>query len=101
MTATRIEDLANVEVEHLLGMNTGLPLVKLRAESTGTVLVAQLEPAQARQIAMDLLTAAARAEYEHDLVTGGAHLELPTEFAMVATHVVRVGERLRCEGEAR
>lgn len=101
MTATRIEDLANVEVEHLLGMSTGLPLVKLRAESTGTVLVAQLEPAAAREIAMHLLDAAARAEYEHDLVVGGKALDLPDEFAIHATHVVRAGERMRCEGEDR
>lgn len=62
-------DLSNVEVEHLLGLGTGLPLVKIRAESDRVVRVGQVSPDEARQIAGHLVEAAARAEYEIDFFT--------------------------------
>lgn len=100
MAGKRIEDLAGVEVEHLLGLATGLPLVKLRAESTGTVLVGQLAPAQARQIASHLFDAAARAEYEHDLATATRRAGFGDDLLTPMLHLVREGERHRHESGA-
>lgn len=70
MSGERFEDLAGVEVEHMLGAATGLPLVKVRAAGERTILLGQLSPAQAREIACHLFEAAARAEYEADLDAG-------------------------------
>lgn len=97
---TRIEDLVNVEVEHLLGLVSGLPLVKLRAESKGTVLVGQLEPAQAREIACHLFEAAARAEYEHDLYSSTIAAGFGDDLLGPMLHLVREGERRRLQGGA-
>lgn len=63
---TTITDLRGIDVEHLLGVKLG-PLVKIRCQGDGIVLVGQVDPASARQIAGHLLEAAARAEYESDL----------------------------------
>lgn len=69
---TAIFDLADVEVEHLLGDTYG-PLVKIRCSSgpspttdatgAGVILLGQVDPATARSIAAHLTEAAARAEY--------------------------------------
>lgn len=96
----RIEDLGNVEVEHLLGLGTGLPLVKIRAESDLAVLVGQVDPDSARRIAGHLLEAAARAEYEHDLYSEARRLDLTAEAIGFMLGMVRVGERRRHEGGA-
>lgn len=97
---TRIEDLVNVEVEHLLGLATGLPLVKLRAESKGTVLVGQLEATTAREIASHLFEAAARAEYEHDFVNECNRAGLNTDEIVPLLAMIRLGEQHRHEGGA-
>lgn len=98
MSGKRLDvELANVEVEHLLGLATGLPLVKLRVESDDTVMVGQMAPAEARDIAMHLFEAAARAEYEADLAneakTAGWTDTLTGQLLMM----VRAGERHRHE----
>ena len=99
MARPLIGELANVSVEHMLGLRTGLPLVKLRAESDGAVLVGQLSPAQARQIATDMLSAAARAEYEYDFFIGAKAVELPESTIGAVLHIVRQGEVQRCTVE--
>lgn len=91
----RIEDLVNVETEHLLGAASGFPLVVLRAESAGTVVHAHLTPTQARDIAEHLFEAAARAEYEYDLYTAGKAAGLSDEQIAPIMHMVRSGEMRR------
>lgn len=66
MSGDGVGPLRGVEVEHMLGAAHG-PLVKLRAIGDGVILLGQLPPADARDIALHLLEAAARAEYEGDL----------------------------------
>lgn len=95
MTATRIEDLANVSTEHMLGLTTGLPLVKLRCESDGTVLIGQLSPDQARDIAMHLMESAARSEYEADFANEAARSEWTDEMVGGVLLMVREGETRR------
>ncbi len=63
---TRIIDLDGIEIEHLLGERAG-PLVKIRCLSGQAILLGQIEPSAAREIAAHLHEAAARAEYEADL----------------------------------
>lgn len=107
MSAPSLPELVGIEVEHLVGEATGLPLVKLRAQGLErgrtVVMVGQLEPDQARRIAGHLLEAAARAEYELDLITG---IETAMEakvadggpaadFAAMALGFVRSGEVVR------
>lgn len=97
-------DLDGVTVEHLLGVGTGVPrpLVRLRAVSERVILLGEFDPAQARSLAADLSAAAARAEYELDLVDGllavGAvdSVEACGPFLLC----VRDGERRREEGGA-
>ena len=63
---TKIVDLHGIEVEHLLGEKYG-PLVKIRSSGPRVILLGEVDPASARQIAGHLMEAAARAEYEADL----------------------------------
>jgi hypothetical protein len=87
--------LTDVQVEHLLGLGTGLPLVKLRCISNQAVLYGQLAPEQAREIASHLLEAAARSEYELDLVTGATAQGIDHDKAVALLLLVRAGEALR------
>jgi len=91
----QLHTLADVQVEHLLGLGTGLPLVKLRCISEEAVLYGQLAPEQAREIAGHLLEAAARSEYELDLVTGATAQGIDHEAAVSMLLLVRAGEALR------
>jgi hypothetical protein len=100
MSTPIIRDLTNVEVEHLLGLSTGLPLVKIRAEAAGVVLVGQVSPAEARQIASHLFECAARAEYEHDFATAATAHDVPADVLAITLHLVREGERHRHEETA-
>lgn len=94
-----IGDLAGVEVEHLLGLVSRAPLVKVRAIADDrSVLVGQIDPADARRIAGHLLEAAARAEYEHDLFTEAVRIGMDDEAIGVLLAMVRTGERRRHEG---
>lgn len=95
MTASRIEDLTDVSVEHMLGATTGRPLVKLRAESAGTVLLGQLDPEQAREIAAHLFEAAARAEYEADFARTATAAGMEEETVGQILVMIRIGEEQR------
>lgn len=98
MAAPIIRDLVNVEVEHLLGLHTGLPLVKIRAEAQGVVLVGQVSPDEARQIAAHLFECAARSEYEHDFASACHAHQLPTDVLAINLQLIREGERRRHQG---
>lgn len=98
--SARIGDLVNVEVEHLLGLKTGKPLVKLRAEGDNVVLVGQLDVASARRIALHLMEAAARAEYEHDLHGELVKAGFDMEMMGAIFQMVRAGEQTRHESGA-
>jgi hypothetical protein len=87
--------MTDVSVEHLLGLATGLPLVKLRVESLGTVIISQIEPAQAREIAGHLMEAAARAEYEADLANAAERSGMTDEMICGLLLLVRSGEAER------
>lgn len=92
----RIDDLERIEVEHLLGQKSG-PLVKLRAIGEKTILLGEVAPAEARQIAEHLWTAAARAEYESDLWAGLTETGMSKADAGQVLFLVREGERRRHE----
>jgi hypothetical protein len=99
VTGKRLEDLVNVESEHLVGFATNAPLVKMRAESDGTVMVGQMSPEQARDIAMNLLECAARAEYEYDLLIEMQRLEFEDQAIAGIFGMVRAGEFRRHTGD--
>ena len=86
-----ISDLAGIETEHLLGDTRG-PLVKIRCLADGIVLLGQVEPADAREIAAHLTEAAARAEYEADLYHTMRVQDWPEEHIGMVLHMVRQGE---------
>lgn len=95
LTGETIE-LEHVSIEHMLGVEYG-PLVKARITGEGgTVIAGLLTPANAREIANNLLNCAARAEYEADLERG-LREELQMEPRMIAAiiHFVRYGEAER------
>lgn len=95
---TRVHDLVNVEVEHLLGLSSGRPLVKLRATGDGVILLGQMSPEDARRIATHLFEAAARSEYEADFASELNRLGLRnTTTVMLAA--IRSGERRRHDPE--
>ncbi len=95
MTATRIEDLTGVSTEHLLGATTGLPLVLLRAESAGTVLIGQVSTEQAREIAAHLTESAARAEYEADFARAANARGMDDVTIAGILTIIRLGEEQR------
>lgn len=106
-TDTRLGDLTNIEVEHLLAERDRTGQVKLRAKGNvafpdegllGVVFVGQVNPGEARKIANDLLEAAARAEYEEDLAAGLIAMGLDgDQLLAVMLTAVRKGERARME----
>lgn len=96
---TRIVDLDGIEVEHLLGETHG-PLVKVRCLSARAILLGQLTPGAAREIAAHLAEAAARAEYEADLFNTMRAEGWTDQMAGVVLHMVRAGEARRHQGDA-
>lgn len=89
---TRVTDLTGIEIEHLLGDTAG-PLVKIRCLSPKTILLGQVTPAHARQIAAHLMEAAARAEYEADLYSTMRATGVWTDQMIAAVFdMVRAGE---------
>lgn len=105
---TRLGDLTNFEVEHLLSERERTGQVKLRAKGMvptlpadgrlDVVLVGQVNPGEARKIANDLVEAAARAEYEEDLAAGLIAMGLDGDQVLaVMITAVRKGERARIE----
>ncbi len=87
---TRVIDLDAIEIEHLAG-----PLVKIRCLSGQAILLGQIEPSAAREIAAHLHEAAARAEYEADLYNTmrARGWDAPTIGSLM--HLVRYGEAHR------
>lgn len=96
---TRIVDLDGIEVEHLLGERAG-PLVKIRCLATRSILLGQVTPGAARQIAAHLMEAAARAEYEADLFNTMRAEGWTDQMAGAVLHMVRAGEAARHQGDA-
>lgn len=94
MTGKRIEDLINVETEHMVGSMI-TPYVKLRAESEQTLLLGQLTPVMAREIAQHLMEAAARCEYEADLLSEMKKAEFEDDTIAALFAMVRAGEMRR------
>lgn len=95
---TRVHDLVSVEVEHLLGLSSKHPLVKIRATGDGVILLGQMSPADARQIAAHLFEAAARSEYEADFADELDRLGLGNITAVMLA-AIRSGERRRHDPE--
>lgn len=91
----RIEDLVNVETEHLLSATVYKGLVLLRCESDKTVLVGQMSPEMAREIAAHLFESAARSEYEQDLWAELTRAEMDKQAIGFIFHAVRAGEMRR------
>ena len=93
---TKITDLNGIEVEHMVNARTGEPTVKIRALADDLVLLGQVDPAVARQIAGHLLAAAARAEYEVDMILGLGNADQATNGNLrMFFDAVRQGEILR------
>lgn len=98
MTAT-FGDLNDIEVEHLLGAATGRGLVKIRAISADRVLLGEIDPDAARQIASHLMECAARAEYEQDFADAAKASGIDDEATYMMLSLVRRGEQNRHEGD--
>lgn len=98
MTAT-FGDLDGIEVEHLLGLTSGLGLVKIRAISADRVLLGEVEPASAREIASHLMECAARAEYEQDFANACKASGIDEDDIVRMLGLVRFGEQQRHEGD--
>jgi hypothetical protein len=97
---TQINDLTGVETEHLVGGTTGefLPLVTLRCLGNTTILLGQMSPADAREVAAHLFEAAARAEYETDLLIELKNNHFADEAIAGLFKMVRTGEQTRHKG---
>lgn len=94
---TAIRDLDGIEVEHLLGQTYG-PLVKIRCLSAGAILLGEMTPGAAREIAAHLAEAAARAEYEADLFNAMQAAEFDDRVIGGVLMMVRSGEANRHQG---
>lgn len=88
---TAIKDLASIDVEHLLGAKYG-PLVKIRAEGKDVILLGEVDPDTARKLAAELMTAAARAEYEGDFHRTAVAADMDRQAIGLILHMVRQGE---------
>lgn len=93
--ASRIEDLANVGTEHFVSDRTSTGMVKLRAQSESTLLIGQLTPDQAREIATHLNESAARAEYEADFYAEAIRREWEPPMIAGVMVMIRNGEMTR------
>lgn len=103
MNAKKFPDILGVSVEHMVSdrlQAAGAPagLVKLRVElEGGQYALAQLAPATAREIALHLMSAAARAEYEGDVFMAAASIDQETvdTAATAIARLARAGEYTR------
>lgn len=92
---TTVTDITNVEVEHGIGEKIG-PFVVLRIVTAGREIgLGHLNPTSARKIAIDLMSAAARAEYEGDLHGELRRVEMPDDAIGLIFGAVRAGEMRR------
>ena len=90
-----ITDLTGITVEHMVGATDHKGMVKLRAESTEFVLVGQVPPDDARELATNIIVSAARAEYEQDFIAAATVHGLPDEMVATFLALVRQGELIR------
>ena len=104
MSTPTFRDLLGVSIEHMVSDRLTAHarpagLVKLRVDlSDGLHGLGQLTPAQAREIAANLLNAAARAEYESDVIlaahaSGG--VEAVEAVGVLIAKLARSGEMSR------
>lgn len=76
----RFVDLERIDVEHLLSSTSYEGIVKVRCTGKdGLIMLGQVTPAAARDIAAHLFEAAARAEYEQDFWAGSKAFGVPEE----------------------
>lgn len=93
--SVRVVDLRGIEVEHGIGERLG-PFVVLRVLADRSLIVlGQLPPATARQVAEHLLSAAARAEYEADLLDELQRRGVDDTAVGIIVSAVRSGEHRR------
>jgi hypothetical protein len=93
----RLIDLVGIEVEH--GVNQrGHGFVIIRAIGDGATSFGEVDPAEARKIATDLMNVAARAEYEQDLLVGGANVGLDMPMMAPLVDALRKAEAARHTG---
>jgi hypothetical protein len=86
--------MTGVEVEHGLGATSG-PFVVLRVVGGDVILLGQLAPTEARKMAVDMMAAAARAEYEGDLHDELQRIDMTDDAIGLIFHAVRAGEMRR------
>ena len=96
---TAIRELNKVEIEHGFGSVEHKGFVILRCIGHGAVLMSQIRPQAAREIGLNLITSAARAEYEEDLFRGLNDKEVPEQIIATVMWAVRDGERVRLSTE--
>lgn len=94
-------DLSRIEVEHgLAERDGGVGFVKIRClTDQGKVVLGQVDPAIARELATDLNNVAARAEYEQDLWREAKANDMPDDILGSILGMVRFGEQRRHEGD--
>lgn len=97
---TRIHDLTGIDVEHGLSAISSTGFVTIRAAGPHHILLGQVDPAAARSLATDLTAAAARAEYEQDLLAGAVAAGFDVNDALHLVAMVRAGEHARETGTA-
>lgn len=102
MTVPTSQDIARVDVEHgLTEARGGEGFVKIRVTSdqSDVVMLGQVDPDTARQLATDLMNVAARAEYEQDFWRESHRSGVPENAVGKMLAVVRAGESRRMEGK--
>jgi hypothetical protein len=104
--AARIVDLRGTDVEQMVGahllssgsLNPGL--VVLRVHGSGAeIVLGHIPPSQARELAGQLLEAAARAEYEGDFLTAATRAGFDNGVIGGIINLIRHGEFERCTAE--
>lgn len=94
---SRIVDLEGLEVQQILGESAGA--VVMRVQGPEVLLMGQFSPDEARRIATDLMTAAARAEYEHDFYLSAKGAGFSDEAMGDVLGLIRDGEAQRAAGD--
>lgn len=100
---TRIVDLHRTEVEHMVGealltqgsLKPGLVVFRVFSPGDDLLTLGQLTPDSAREIAGQLLEAAARAEYEGDFLIAARAAAADARLQAVVLSLVRRGEAMR------
>ena len=90
----RFVDLETVEVEQLLPIPGGAS-VAMRCRGGDAVLLGRFTPDQARAIAVDLISAAARAEYEADFDQAASRAGYTFEAVTEIVELIRSSQERR------